>query len=229
MNRARSRGMTLLEVMIAIAILGMLALLIYGAFDSMSRGRKGEAMRTERARQGRGAVLRIARELQSAFISLHVPQNQTLLTRTTAFQGKHSGQFDRVDFTAFAHRRFEMDKKESDQCELGYFVTKDPDADKMDLVRREQTPIDTDPQRGGVVNVLAEDVEEFSIKYLDPATGMWTDTWDSTQLTGQLARLPLEVRVTLVIKGLKNGPSYSYTSKVMIPIQQPLNFGNFSP
>jgi general secretion pathway protein J len=218
--------MTLLEVLVSIAILAMVALLIHGAFDSMSRGKKGEAMRAERAHQGRDAVLRMTRELSAVYLSMHVPTNPALQTSKTAFVGRSSNPYDRIDFTAFAHRRTDRDAKESDQCEVGYFVVKDPDVpDKMDLVRREQTPIDLDPLKGGVVNVIAENVEEFDVRYLDPMTGLWTETWDTMQVTGQPNRLPLEVKITLVLKGVPNGPSYPFTTKVFIPIQQPLAFG----
>jgi general secretion pathway protein J len=223
---ALRRGFTLLEIMVSITILAVIALLIYGSFDSLSRGKKGEALRADRAHQGRGAILRIARELQSAFLSLHNPQNPALITRTTAFIGQKGNPFDRVDFAAFAHRRYERDAKESDQCEVGYFVVKDPEnSEKMDLVRREQTPIDIEPKKGGVVNVLAEDVEKFELKYLDPMTGLWVDTWDSTQVTGQPGRLPFEVRITLNMKGVPNSPPYYFTTKTTIPMQQPLSFG----
>ncbi|HEY2517603.1 MAG TPA: type II secretion system protein GspJ, partial [Polyangiaceae bacterium] len=132
--------MTLLEIMVSVAVLAMIALLIYGAFDSLARGKKGEAMRIDRARQGREAILRLTRELSSAFTSMHNPANVALITRATAFIGTSGGDFDRVDFAAFAHRRIERDSHESDECELGYFVARDPDVDgKMDLVRREQT------------------------------------------------------------------------------------------
>lgn len=225
-RHVRSRGMTLLEILVSLGIMAMISLLIYGAFDSMSRGRRGEALRADRARQGRDAVERIARELQSAFISAHVPTNQALVASRTGFIGQNSSQFDRVDFTSFAHRRIVKDAKESDQAEIGYFVVKDPDIDdKMDLVRREQAPIDYDFNKGGVVNVLAEDVEKFDIKYLDPLTGQWVETWDSTQVTSQPNRLPLEIRIELELKPVKNTPAFRYVTKVMMPIQQPLSFG----
>jgi general secretion pathway protein J len=218
--------MTLLEVLVSLGILAMISLLIYGAFDSLSRGRKGEALRTDRARQGRDAVERIARELQSSFLSMHVPANQALVTRTTAFIATSSTPFDRIDYTSFAHRRVAREAKESDQAEIGYFVVKDPEVeDKMDLVRREQSPPDLDPKRGGVVNVLAENVELFDLRFLDPLTGAWLESWDTTQLTGQMNRLPLEVKITLALKGVKNSPPYRYTTKVMLPSQQPLTFG----
>ncbi len=226
MRRAGSRGMTLLEIMVSVAILAMVAILIYGAFDSMARGKKGEAMRADRAREGREAILRMTRELSSAFISMHNPANTALITRATAFIGSSGGTFDRVDFAAFAHRRVERDAHESDECEVGYFVVRDPEVDgKMDLVRREQTPIDTDPKKGGVVNVVAENIEEFDVKYLEPMTAQWLDSWDSTQVTGQPGRLPLEISIRLVLKGVGDAPSATYATKITMPMQQALTFG----
>jgi general secretion pathway protein J len=218
--------MTLLEVLVSLGVLAMISLLIYGAFDSLSRGRKGEAMRVDRARQGRDALERITHEIQSAFLSMHNPQSPALITRQTAFIASNSSTYDRLDFASFAHRRVESDAKESDQSEIGYFVVKDPDhEDKMDLVRREQAPPDFDPKRGGVVNVLAEDVEIFDLRYLDPLTGQWLESWDTTQLTGQLNRLPLEVKLTLVLKPVRNTPPYRFVTKFVLPMQQPLSFG----
>lgn len=223
---ARARGMTLLEILVSLAVLAMISLLIYGAFDSMSRGRKGEAMRVERARQGRQALERMSREIAAAFVSAHNPFNQALLTRRTIFSGQNGSRFDRLDFASFAHVRVSAESKESDQAEIGYFVAPDPDVpDKMDLVRREQSPIDLEPDRGGDVYVIAEDVESFDIRYFDPLASAWVETWDTQQLTQQLNRLPLEVKLTLVLKGVRNNPPYRFVTKVMLGVQQPLSFG----
>lgn len=225
-ERARARGMTLLEVLVSLAILAMISLLIYGAFDSMSRGKKGENMRAERARQGRSALLRMTRELSEAFLSLHNPPSLAMLTRVTVFTAQNSTPFDRIDFAAFAHKRMLRDARESDQAEVGYFASEDPDVPgKMDLARREQTPIDMDPLRGGVVNVLAENIEAFDIRYLDPLTGTWGETWDSTQTFAQFNRLPLELRITLTMKGLPGNDATVLTTKVMMPMLKPLTFG----
>ena len=224
--RAGQRGMTMIEVIVAVGVLAMVAVLVHGTIDSLSRGKKAEAMRADRVHAGREAMQRIVRDLSAAYLSLHVPANPSFVTGKTAFVGKNSAPFDRVDFTAFAHLRTERGAHESDQAEVGYFARKDPDvADKMDLVRREQTPIDVEPTKGGLVDVVAEDIELFDVRYFDPKTGIWGETWDSTQVMGQPMRLPFEVEVTLVLKGVGGGPSYSYTTKVFLPIQQPLSFG----
>ena len=225
-RRASRRGRTLLELLVSLAILAMMSLLIYGAFDSMNRGIKGEEIRSERGREGRDGLLRISRELTSAFISFHNPTAIALITRQTAFIGAHSSPFDRVDFAAFAHRRIVRDSRESDQCEVGYSVVADPDVgEKMDLIRREQTPIDQDPIRGGVVNVLVENVELFSLKYLDAATGLWQDTWDSTLVNAQYNSLPLEIKISITMKGRPGLEPTTFTTKIMLPMLSPLNFG----
>jgi hypothetical protein len=33
------------------------------------------------------------------------------------------------------------------------------------------------------------------------------------------------VKITLVLKGVPHGPSYPFTTKVFLPMQQPLSFG----
>ncbi len=223
--RRGARGMTLLEILVSLAILAMIASLIYGAFDSLGRGKKGESLRAERARQGRAATLRIVREVSGAFISLHAPQNLAQNTRVTAFVGQSSMDFDRLDFASFAHLRTESEKPESDQAEIGYFVVPDPEKpEKKDLVRREQVPIDTEPKKGGVVNVLAEDVESFSLRYLDPVTGSWVETWDSTNTIAQGGRLPLAIEVKMVLANVPPGIDKTYMSRAMLPMQQPLTF-----
>jgi general secretion pathway protein J len=225
-TRSTTRGMTLLEVLVSLAILAMISLLIYGAFDSMSRGKKGENMRAERARQGRAALLRMTHELSEAFLSLHNPPTLAMLTRVTVFVGQNSTPYDRIDFASFAHKRMVRDSRESDQAEIGYFASDDPEVSgKTDLARREQTPLDMDPLRGGVVNVLAENIEAFDIRYLDPLTGTWGESWDSSQTYGQFNRLPLELRITLTMKGLPGNDATVLTTKMMMPMIKPLAFG----
>jgi len=75
MNR---RGFTLVELLVAIAVLAMVSMLIYGAFAGMRRSKEGVERINDRYREGRLAMARIARELQSAYLSAHVPINEQL-------------------------------------------------------------------------------------------------------------------------------------------------------
>jgi general secretion pathway protein J len=226
--RARERGLTLLEILVSVAILALISTLIYGAFDGMQRSRVGIARIDERYHEGRQALARMSRELQSAFLSLQMPQLTTAAARTTLFLGTDSGQSDRIDFTSFSHRRLLRNVHESDQNELSYFVGRDPDrSDKYDLLRREQREIDLDPTKGGVVSVLCEDVTAFDVQYLEPLTDTWLDAWDSSQAasTYTFNRLPLEVRIHLVLKGGEGDRPIRLATKVALGIQSPLTFG----
>lgn len=227
-RRAAQRGMTLLEVLVSVGILAMVGTLVYGALDGMQRSRVGIERVGDRYHQGRQALSRISRELQSAFISMHQPLQIATSVRTTVFIGTDSGTSDRVDFTSFSHQRLLRNKHESDQNELSYFMGRDPDRnDKYDLLRREQREIDLDPTHGGMVNVLCEDVTAFEVMYLEPATDTWLSSWDSTQPAnqGQYGRLPLQVKVMLVLRGGEGEKPIKLQTKVALGMQTPLTFG----
>ena len=229
-HRARARGLTLLEVLVSIGILALISTLIYGAFDGMARSRAGLTKLDDRYQQGRSALARMSRELESAFLSMHQPAQQAQQIRITAFIGKNQGTNDRVDFTSFSHRRLGRDLHESDQNELSYFIARDPDrSDKYDLVRREQKEIDLDPTKGGVVNVICEDVAEFDLSYLDAVTGEWTETWDSTQAAGQFQRLPMQVKIRMVLRGGVGDRPIKLETRVPIAIQSAITFGLSTP
>ncbi|HYP78207.1 MAG TPA: prepilin-type N-terminal cleavage/methylation domain-containing protein [Polyangiaceae bacterium] len=226
------RGFTLVELLVAIVVLSLISVLIYNAFASMKRSREGIERVDDRYREGRLAMTRMVRELQSAYISLHAPINSSLLIQKTAFIGTTGTPADRLDFNSFSNRRMDKNSHVSDQCELSYFGSSNPDVSGVtDLARRISTTLDLEPKKGGRVEVLATDIDLFDLQYLDPLTGNWVDTWDTTSsVTGQPARLPVQVRIVLVLNG---GSRQGYDrgqgtvrlmTKVSIPIDNALNF-----
>lgn len=223
-QKTARRGFTLLEVMVAIGIVAMLGVLIYGAFMGMSRSRKNMEQVGNRFQQGRQAVDRMGRELSSAFLSAHQPFQQLQYVRETMFIGSDSRPADRVDFTAFSYLRLEANSHESDQCEISFFASTDPQTGNLDLVRRVQKHIDDDPQHGGLVQVLAENIDSLELKYLDALTGEWVDGWDSIQPAAQIGRLPAAVWIILWLKGGPRDAPLKFETKIQIPIQLPLSF-----
>ena len=227
-----ARGFTLVELLVAIVVLSLISVLIYNAFASMKRSREGIERVDDRYREGRLAMARMTRELQSAFISLHAPINTALLVQKTAFIGSTGTPADRLDFDSFSNRRMDRNSHVSDQCELSYFGSSNPELSGVtDLARRISTTLDLDPKKGGRVEVLATDIDLFDLQYLDPLSGNWVDTWDTTQsITGQPARLPVQVRILLVLNGgsrqgeSRGQGSIRLVTKVSIPIENGLNF-----
>jgi general secretion pathway protein J len=230
-RRVRRRGFTLIEVLISIAILAAITALLFGAFSALKRSKDGLSRVQDRQREARLAMARITRELQSAYLSAHMPINQALLVQKTIFKSERGTPADRLDFTAFANRRLDKNSHVSDQCELSYFGSPNPDGSgTTDLVRRIDTELDLEPTRGGRIEVLATDIDLFDLQYLDAQTGQWQESWDTTQTTGQPDRLPLQVRVILVLNGGRRSSAergrstIRLVTKVGLNMLQPLTF-----
>lgn len=230
-RRAHASGFTLIELLIAIGVLAMISMLLYGAFDGLERTKDGVTRLSDRYHEGRAALQRVAYELSGAYISAHAPPDQNLVAVRTAFIGVRDMPAARVDFNCFCNRRFDKDAKESDQAEISYFGSPNPDGSgEIDLARRVSPHLDVEPEHGGRVEVLATNLDLFELEYLDAATGEWTEKWDSTQALGQHNKLPLQVRILLMLKeGARTSAGRSrqplrFITKVALAMRDPLTF-----
>lgn len=226
-----TRDFTLVELLIAIGVLAMVCTLIYGALASMKNARESVRRVSDRYREGRIAMSRLTRDLQCAYISAHAPLDLSLAVVRTAFIARRGSPAARLDFNSFANYRLDRDSSESDQAELSYFGSPNPeDLGVTDLARRISPRLDVYPERGGRVDVLATDIDLFDLRYLDPMSGEWLESWDTTQTTGQPGRLPLQVRVILVLnsgerKDRNRGREpVRLVAKIPINIQRALTF-----
>ena len=232
--KARSRrrtaraGVTLIEVMVAMAILAIVSTLLYTGFVQTANNKKRIENDLERNHEVRMGVERIVRELSMAFVSA---QHNPLIGATykSAFIAKEQAGGTRIDFTSFSHQRLYRDAHESDQNELSYYLGDDPDdPSKNALIRREQNRIDDDPQKGGSAQVLVHDVLEFELSFLDPQSGEWLSTWDTTQAAMQPNRLPSQVRIRLQVPNLRGqGRPFEVTTRAAVPLQFALNHATY--
>ena len=139
----------------------------------------------------------------------------------TLFKAEPSNPFHVLHFTAFAHHILRADAKESDQCEISYFGDRDPDVrDRLNLMRREDPRIDSEPEEGGRAYVLAEGVKSFSLRFWDPRDEDWTDEWD-TENQEWAGRLPLFVEITLIVED-ENGKELKFVTKTRLNLTQEL-------
>lgn len=215
-------------MLVASAILAMMAVMIFTAFEHTGRMRDRLGHRQERDHLARVAIAKLSRDLRSAFLSAHVNTTLTVRTGITGFIARDATHGDRVDFTAFTHRRLMRQAHEGDACEVGYRVEARRDsAGLYDLLRRESPRIDDNVERGGTLDVLVPDVADFQLKYFDPVTEDWKDTWDTTQASGEPGRLPPRVRITLTLNERDRGrvTERVYSTEVAPMMLDPLRFG----
>ncbi len=216
------RGFTLLEVMIAIAVLAMIGALTWksfdGAYDLKQRVEKAE----DRDQTVRAALDRIAREVSMTFLSQHY-DSKRFRERPTFFKLRDGrGEAD-LSFTSFAHQRLHVDAKESDQAVFEYKLERDADGNRS-VFRRVKPQIDEEPDRGGEKAVLADDVLRFTVQAWDPKDREWRDEWDSNspQRSGQVL-IPPRVRIALTVKD-EQGKERTWSTQTGIVLGQPLDF-----
>ena len=230
-RRERRRAFTLLELFVSVTVLAFVTMLLYGAFSGMKHTRDGLTRVQDRYREGRTALARLVRDLQGAYISQHLPINQQITVIKTAFMAHRGTPATRLDFNAFTNIRRDRNSHVSDQLELSYYAEDSIDTPgTYDLLRRSSQYPDLKPDKGGRIDVVCTDIDLFELSFLDPSTSQWVDGWDSTQTTGQQNRMPLMVRVTLVVNGGRRGGAgrlrnpLRFETTVVIPITQPLSF-----
>lgn len=223
-KRMTQVGMTLVEVMVAVAIFAMVTVIVFGGLSQTVRNKEALELTTDHSHTIRMTLERMVRELASAYVSVHVNPNAQLTTMRTVFHGRSEGRGSRLDFTSFSHRRLYRDAHESDQCELGYYMTRHPEvSNRRVLVRREQRRPDGEPEEGGEARIALEDVSQFELEYLDGTSYQWVESWD-TNGTEQ-NRLPAQVRIRLTVPAVTDRTREEvYVTRANVPITHALNF-----
>ena len=198
------RGFSLIEILVAVAIIGMMSVLLYGAFKDTFDTQTEVDRSQERWHVLRIGMSRMVRDLSMAYVSMN--ENMLEKDRRTYFVSKRGFDGDELTFTSFAHRRTVADAKEPDQCAIRYYLAPDPDdSGKTNLMRRETRRIAYKPFEDipGESYILIEDVENISYEFFDPVKDEWTEEWDTTSVDGQPNRIPPRIRIFLTIKDEK--------------------------
>jgi general secretion pathway protein J len=220
----RASGFTLLEVLIAVAVLGLIGGLTWKTFDGAFSIKTRIEQAEERDQMVRSALNRFAREVSMTFVSEHYDRKR-FRERPTLFRLRDGRRSADLLFTSFAHERLHVDAKESDQALFEYSIGPDPrDGSRLDLFRRVKPLLDEEPDRGGDQQVLAEGVLGFSVEAWDPKDREWRAEWNSNgpDRTGGLL-LPPRVRVSLVVRD-EDGKEKTYTTQAKIFLTQALDF-----
>lgn len=217
-----ARGFSLMEVMIAVAVLAMIGALTWKSFDGAYDLKQRVERAEDRDQTVRSALDRISREVSMTFLSEHYDRKR-FRERPTFFRLKDGRREAILSFTSFAHQRLHVDAKESDQAVFEYRLERD-ESGTTSLFRRVKPQIDEEPDRGGAKAVLAEAVVRFSVQAWDPKDREWRDEWDSNspQRTGG-ALLPPRLRIAITVKD-EQGKERTWSTQAGLQLSTPLDF-----
>lgn len=237
-------GFTLLEVMIAVGLVAVIAMLMYQSISITMKSRDRIARVEELNHSAQVMLTHIKADLSMAYLSNHVSPEDP------AFETLFDGREDGVVMTTFSHERRRRGARESDQALVEYRMGR---LDGTDVIfRREKAVLDQDPEAGGVEEVIVERVREFKLSYWDEEDEDWVDEWKvemeearKAGLGGEVSplvapqgskfmkmaqekmlqeyQLPARVYVRLVLEDV-DGNVFPFETQVPIHIRQPLNF-----
>jgi len=207
----QSRGFTLIEVLVSIAILAFIMVLVWSStgqsLDAKERFERRDAIYHE----GRVAIRKITDDLNMAFLIrmpaarsaaavTGVPAVMEIATRprpVAFFIGEDNGERDELKFTSLSNLRLFKNAKTSDQTKIEYRMIPDAeDPNKFNLVRTYSPWLDEREDVEGTSYVLAKNVREFNVEYFDQRKNEWVRSWNSTLIDWR-DQLPKAVKVVL--------------------------------
>lgn len=222
------RGFTLLEILVATAILGLVMTTVYGTLSRTLMATKRAEERAELYASGREQVMRMADEIEAA-----LPPS-----RDVYFVGEHKGATPPADAIAFhkiVRRTQGAEQRAGGLAFIAYSLDPDPSGVQgLFALRRHEELLaapgggESDDLGGGfgegaapVISAvhLIDRVAGLRFDYVDPETGGIVEAWDTTvaDTDNRLRGLPAAVRVTLFLAD-ERGAIHDFGTIVDLPL-----------
>ena len=211
-----SNGFTLLEILIAIFILGLVMGETYLSYNSVLKTSKQLEEESNIYKMARTSMDRMVKDLSSlqlsaGFFDLRA-EKKTLSSR----------EFYSLSFWSASHLAFGENEGEGRPAAISYYVEEDEGGESFSLRRSDfagAKPAQEKNISGGFV--VCQSVDSLSLKFYD-ATGRESESWDSSSFSAdQKGKAPVSVKMELGLVNLndKDKP-YKFMTKVFLPVKK---------
>ena len=205
------KGFTLLEVLVASALLSMVLAIVYGVFSQTLTSKQRAEEQSAQSRAARIVLLRIGDDLQASFP--FAPDNFRFVGKTSRGQ-QFPDAF--LSFVSLSGLSLTSGSHTGDWCEIEYELVPDPhSAPARQLVRRTRyasaTPDSTAGRASeGETLPLLTGVQGLRFRFFDGHA--WHEEWGAEQTQ---TKLPRAVEVELYLARKKTGARHQEKETVM--------------
>ncbi len=214
------KAFTLIEVLVATAILALIVSSVYFSFSNLIEGRTRIRDRAEGLRRVYFALDLMRRDIQNAYLTRNrgLPEE----THITVFTSVEDSPVSHLTFSTLNHVKMRAGGKECDQAEVEYY------GDTIDgeptLMRRESSWVDGFPEKGGNVFPVFSGFRSITFEFWDETAREWRAAWDS-EGTDNADVLPPKVKITMRIREAEDErKEFLVESVVNIKMQKPFTF-----
>jgi len=199
----KNRGFTLVEVMVAAAILALIVSMLYVAFASSVKTMEIGTQGGEIYRKAGVVLHRMAQDISCA----QLPSKEGDTSAQYAFIGEDKTE-DGVpqDTLTFISTALPLQGPSRGVKQVGYYIAPDSETDKLSLMMTEDTTPapGNSPEHVGKGMLLAEGIEGLDFTYYDSQGREWK-RWDTTTPVFE-NKLPQLVRISIFFKDDKGEP-----------------------
>lgn len=192
------RGLTLLEILIAMTILSILLAAIYGTYSSSVEVMQLARYNSQVYQSARIVFDRMIKDLESSIIEVPLPVKGLQLGMVGKGHRIDGMPADTIDFTSLAHLSLNRSMPRTDLCEIGYFLRKDETNGGLILFRREDWSVDKDFTEGGRSYELARMITGLDMVFQD-RKGKEYEEWNTLE-EERAYTLPSLISIRLTIK-----------------------------
>jgi len=216
-------GLTLIEIMVATAILGFMMAMTYATTTRAGQSRRIVENGQVHSQEMRVGLGRVVQDLELAYLSKN--EDTQAFERRTHFIGKDSGRVKELGFSSLAPQPMCAEANESDQTLISYYAADDRDhPGQTNWIRREQRrltdPGSTSKEMPADIDVVMHDIKEVDFEYWDWKDNAWKSDWDTTKQDGQKDRLPTRVRIT--VTWMEDDYEEKMVAQARLLLQEPL-------
>jgi prepilin-type N-terminal cleavage/methylation domain-containing protein len=207
-----AHGFTLIEIMLAIGVLGVILSMLASSFSIVAHGKVHGEGRLDANREGRAVLWQMSSEIRGA-VQTPVALSHVLLIGNGRFG--NNGPLDTITLSTLDASHQRSLTGGGAESVISYNLVPNPDHNGWFLLQRTQ-------QSGLLLSpgaparfVLADNLLSLHIRYYDGQR--WGESWDSSSLP-RGRQLPMTVALELRMASPGGGGAMDYSTQVTVPM-----------